>query len=133
MRQGKILNGYIRDGTTGTQAQATTLLTNNNKQLYELDKYLESKDNRPSDMYFKIKNMYDLDDVKMQVYYDLLDLRKEREEIMDTDHNEEFKNTTRKIKPKKIYICGCVFGLVICVIAIIIIIKSKTPEIEKIL
>ncbi len=72
--------------------RATSIISNNNKQLYEIDKKLESQNNSQDEEDLKIKSWVDLSEVEKKVQDDLNALKIERSFIMDTDHNEEFQN-----------------------------------------
>ena len=79
-----------------TYEKATSIISNNNKQLYEIDKKLESQNNSQDDQDLNIKKWVDLNDTEKQVKQDLIELKKERSLIMNTDHNEEFQNIMDK-------------------------------------
>lgn len=76
--------------------RATAIMSNNNKQLYEIDKKLESQNNSQDEEDLKIKKWVNLHDTEKLVKKDLEELKKERSFIMNTDHNEEFKNIGNK-------------------------------------
>jgi hypothetical protein len=75
--------------------RATSIISNNNKQLYEIDKKLESQNNSQDDEDLKIKKWVNLSETEKKVQNDLCALKKERSFIMDTDHNEEFQNIVK--------------------------------------
>lgn len=65
------------------------------KSLYDKSNYENQQKNNAlqnlgENLYFKKKEKNELENVKEQVEKDLYELKLQREQVMDTDHNEEF-------------------------------------------